>query len=172
MGQHLEPQLKQIVMKTKFSKVLGSSLIITLIFILGCFQKENQPTSENEHISLSRLEKEIESKLREFEKNLKNGDSIALGKMYLADAVIMPSLVGTERIVKNFGSMIRDSITGSNFKTTGLWGNDALLVEEGTGVWSHANGQVVGRGKYLVVWKKEDGEWKILRDSWYPEKKK
>ena len=159
-------------MKTKFSKVLGSSLIITLIFILGCVQKENQPTSENEHITLSRLEKEIESKLREFEKNLKNGDSIALGNMYLADAVIMPSLVGTERIVKNFGSMIRDSITGSNFKTTGLWGNDALLVEEGTGVWSHANGQVVGRGKYLVVWKKEDGEWKILRDSWYPEKKK
>lgn len=159
-------------MKTKFSKVLGSSLLITLIFILGCVQKENQPTSENEHVTLSRLEKEIESKLREFEKNLKNGDSIALGNMYLADAVIMPSLVGTERIVKNFGSMIRDSITGSNFKTTGLWGNDALLVEEGTGVWSHANGQVVGRGKYLVVWKKEDGEWKILRDSWYPEKKK
>ena len=172
MGQHLEPQLKQIVMKTKFSKVLGSSLLITLIFILGCVQKDNQPTSQNEHVSLSRLEKEIESKLREFEKNLKNGDSIALGNMYLADAVIMPSLVGTERIVKNFGSMIRDSITGSNFKTTGLWGNDALLVEEGTGVWSHANGQVVGRGKYLVVWKKEDGEWKILRDSWYPEKKK
>ncbi|WP_242092955.1 YybH family protein [Aestuariivivens sediminicola] len=159
-------------MKTKFSKVLGSSLLITLIFILGCVQKENQPTSENEHVTLSRLEKEIESKLREFEKNLKNGDSIALGNMYLVDAVIMPSLVGTERIVKNFGSMIRDSITGSNFKTTGLWGNDALLVEEGTGVWSHANGQVVGRGKYLVVWKKEDGEWKILRDSWYPEKKK
>ena len=159
-------------MKTKFSKVLRSSLLITLIFILGCVQKENQPTSENEHITLSRLEKEIESKLREFEKNLKNGDSIALGNMYLTDAVIMPSLVGTERILKNFGSMIRDSITGSSFKTTGLWGNDALLVEEGTGVWSHANGQVVGRGKYLVVWKKEDGEWKILRDSWYPEKKK
>ncbi|WP_242118479.1 YybH family protein [Aestuariivivens sediminicola] len=159
-------------MKTKFPKVLCSSLLITLIFILGCVQKENQPTSENEHVTLSGLQKEIESKLREFEKNLKNGDSIALGNMYLADAVIMPSLVGTEQIVKNFGSMIRDSITGSNFKTTGLWGNDALLVEEGTGVWSHANGQVVGRGKYLVVWKKEDGDWKILRDSWYPEKKK
>ena len=68
--------------------------------------------------------------------------------------------------------MIRDSITGSSFKTVGLWGDDQLLVEEGTGIWSHQNGQVVGRGKYLVVWKKDNGDWKILRDCWFPERKK
>jgi hypothetical protein len=64
--------------------------------------------------------------------------------------------------------MIRDSVTGS-FKTTDLWGNDDLLVEEGTGVWYQGKGIIVGRGKYLLVWKKEDGKWKILRDTWFPE---
>ena len=78
--------------------------------------------------------------------------------------------MGRDNIVKGFGSMIRDSITGSSFKTTKLWGNDQLLVEDGTGVWSHANGTVVGRGRYLLVWKKDDGQWKILRDTWFPQK--
>ena len=140
--------------------------------MISCDQKVNEKSAESNKVDLLSLEKEIELKLREFERNLKNGDSIALGNMYMDDAVIMPSTIGRDNIVKNFGSMIRDSITGSSFKTTGLWGNEQLLVEEGAGFWSHTNGQIVGRGKYLVVWKKEDGNWKILRDSWYPEKKK
>lgn len=157
---------------TKFTNTLLLSFLIALIFITGCVQKENENKLETEQVDLSILEKEIELRLREFEKNLQNGDSIALGNMYLANAVIMPSTVGRENIVKNFGSMIRDSITGSSFNTIGLWGNDQLLVEEGTGIWTHENGQVVGRGTYLVVWKKENGNWKILRDIWFPEKKK
>ncbi|MBA4300711.1 hypothetical protein SAMN03080617_00193 [Algoriphagus alkaliphilus] len=68
--------------------------------------------------------------------------------------------------------MIRDSITGSSFKTIHLWGNDQLLVEEGRGTWSHKNGEIVGTGRYLLVWQKEKGEWKILRDTWFADKKK
>ena len=45
-------------------------------------------------------------------------------------------------------------------------------MEDGTGTWSHANGTVVNRGRYLLVWKKDDGKWKILRDTWFSEKTK
>jgi ketosteroid isomerase-like protein len=68
--------------------------------------------------------------------------------------------------------MIRNNITGSSFKTNHLWGNDQLLVDEGTGTWSKTDGTVVGSGRYLLVWKKDDGEWKILRYTWSPDKKK
>ncbi|WP_370479822.1 YybH family protein [Tamlana flava] len=160
-------------MKTiKFTLTLSFMFFLSSIIISSCNQKSNDKDMELKQTDLSVLEKEIELQLREFEKNLQNGDSIALGNMYMADAVIMPSTVGRENIVKNFGSMIRDSITGSSFDTTGLWGNDQLLVEEGKGTWFHANGQIVGRGKYLVVWKKDNENWKILRDIWFPEKKK
>jgi len=156
---------------TKFTKILLLTFLTAPIFITSCDQKANENSLKTEQVDLSNLEKEIELRLREFEKHLQNGDSIALGNMYLANAVIMPSTVGRENIVKNFGSMIRDSITGSSFNTTGLWGNEQLLVEEGAGIWSHENGQVVGRGTYLVVWKKDNGNWKILRDIWFPDKK-
>lgn len=147
------------------------TVLLASIFITSCDQKATKQNLETKQLDLATLEKEIELRLREFEKNLQNGDSIALGNMYMKNAVIMPSTVGRENVVKNFGSMIRDSITGSSFNTTGLWGNEQLLVEEGTGIWSHENGQVVGRGTYLVVWKKDNGNWKILRDIWFPDKK-
>ena len=146
-------------------------MLLLFIFISGCEQKTNEKKLKSE-TDISTLEKEIELRLREYESHLQNGDSIALGNMYTEDAEIIPSTMGRNNITKVFGSMIRDSITGSSFKTTKLWGNDQLLVEDGTGTWSHANGTVVGRGRYLLVWKKDDGKWKILRDTWFPDKKK
>lgn len=147
-------------------------VILVLILVVSCDQKTTETGLKTNQTDISDLEKEIELRLREYENHLKNGDSIALGDMYMFDAEIIPSTVGRENIIKAFSDMIRDSITGSSFTTTGLWGNDELLVEQGTGSWSHQNGQVVGRGQYLLVWQKEDGKWKILRDTWFPEKNK
>jgi len=122
-------------------------------------------------VDMATLEKEIESRLRDYESHLKNGDAIALGAMYMENAEIIPSTVGRKNITKAFGGMIRDSITGASFKTTHLWGNDELLVEDGTGTWFHTNGKALGSGRYLLVWKKDEGKWKILRDTWFPYKK-
>lgn len=158
----------------KKSKANLFRISLVLIFtnsLMGCQQKVDKQELNSE-IDISSFEKEIELRLREYENHLKNGDSIALGDMYMDDAEIIPSTVGRENIIKAFGGMIRDSITGSSFKTTKLWGNDQLLVEDGTGIWYHANGSAVGSGRYLLVWKKDNGKWKILRDTWFPDKKK
>ena len=155
-----------------FYNKLAYTIFTIFILATSCNQKVEETSNEPKQTDIAVLEKEIEMRIREYETNLKNGDSIALGEMYMEDAEIIPSTVGRTNIIKVFGGMIRDSITGSSFKTTKLWGNDELLVEDGTGSWSHENGTVVSRGRYLLVWKKEDGKWKILRDTWFPEKKK
>lgn len=103
---------------------------------------------------------------------LQNEDSLALGNIYTMDAEVFPSTAGRENITKVFGRMIRDSITGLSFKTVHLWGNDQLLVEEGIGTWSHKKGEIVGIGRYLLIWQKEEGEWKILCDTWFADIKK
>ena len=157
--------------KYYFPRTFTVAIFITAIIVTGCNQKSSEKTSESAQVDLSTLKKEIELRLREFENHLKTGDSVALGEMYTVDAEIIPHTAGRENIVKVFGSMIRDSITGSSFNTTQLWGDDQLLVEDGTGIWSHANGTVVGRGRYLLVWKKDGGKWMILRDTWFPDKK-
>ncbi len=157
--------------KIEFRNTLFFTLSITLAFLTSCDQKVTEKNAETKQTDIATLKEEIELRLREYENHLQNGDSIALGGMYMVDAEIIPSTVGRENIIKAFGSMIRDSITGSSFKTTHLWGDDQLLVEDGTGTWYHTNGKAVGSGRYLLVWKKDDGKWKILRDTWFPDKK-
>ena len=157
---------------SKLVNIQFLTFLIASIFITSCDQNVNEQTLKSNQTDFSILEKEIELRLREYESHLKNGNSVALGNMYMEDAEIIPSTVGRNNITKAFGNMIRDSITGSSFKTTKLWGNDQLLVEDGTGTWYHTNGTVVGSGRYLLVWKKDDGKWKILRDTWFSDKKK
>lgn len=156
-------------MKTRGLKaILLLTLLMVFVFISSCNQKTN--ISEQKPTDLATLEKEIELRIKEYEDYLEKGDSISLGNMYTLDAKIIPSVDGRENIVKVFSSMIKDSIIGS-FETTNLWGNDELLVEEGKGIWTNKKGSYNSSGKYLLVWKKEDGTWKILRDTWFPDKK-
>jgi len=162
----LDTTMKEIKLRT----LTVLMVLVTTVFATSCNQKSTENSSKTKTADLLVLEKEIELRLREYESLLQKGDSISLGDMYTLDAEILPSTIGRENIIKAFGRMIRNGITG-NFKTTELWGNEELLVEEGKGSWSNKNGEIVGRGKYLLIWKKDDGKWKILRDTWFPEKK-
>jgi len=69
-------------------------LLIITIIISNCGQKAKEMKTDNEQTDLSTLEKEIQIRLREYESNLRNGDSIALGGLYMEDAEIIPSAVG------------------------------------------------------------------------------
>jgi hypothetical protein len=65
--------------------------------MFSCEQKKENPEL-NVEVDITILEKEIESRLRDYENHLKNGDSIALGNMYMENAEIIPSTVGRENI--------------------------------------------------------------------------
>ena len=119
---------------------------------------------------LSAVKFDIELQIQAWVNALKNGDIAELGNLYTSDAKLMghgrPSIEGRDNIIKELEEFIREKITGSSFTTIGVWGNDELVVEEGTGIFSHENGNIVSRGKYLLVWKKIDGKWKIFRDMY------
>lgn len=145
---------------------------LSVIILVFSFMISNRAQAQSsKSFNPATAEKEIAMQLRAYENALKNGDTAALGNLYCTDAELMqhgsPSIFGRGDIVKEFVPMIHDSITVSGFKTIGLWGNADLLVEEGTGYFAHTNGKVVSRGKYLLVWKKENDEWKIFKDTFF-----
>ena len=154
----------------KFKSLAVRLLLIISLFLISCDRNPAETDQENKQSEIETLKKEIALRLREYENHLKNRDSIALENMHTEDVVLLPSVSGRKNIMKVLGRMMRDSVTGS-FETINLWGDDQLLVEEGKGAWYDKDGNVTATGKYLLVWKKNDGEWDILRDSWFPDKK-
>ena len=51
-----------------------------------------------------------------------------------------------------------------NLKTDELTGDENGLQEVGTYTVSSAEGTELDKGKFICLWKKEDGKWKIHRD--------
>jgi ketosteroid isomerase-like protein len=41
-----------------------------------------------------------------------------------------------------------------------------MLAEEGEYTFMNNDNKELDRGKYIVLWKKENGEWKLFRDCY------
>ena len=132
--------------------------------------------SQKVKFDLHVAKKEIQLQINAFVDALSKSDTIALGNLYTIDAKILnhgsPSTIGRPAIIKDYGETVRSGMTVFNSTITGLWGDNNLLVEESTGYFAYTNGKVVSKGTFLLVWKKEKGEWKIFRDTYFENAKK
>ncbi len=105
-----------------------------------------------------------------FMKAFKAGDSTGVSNSYTSDAKIMaankPSVLGREEIKHFISSIMKEGIKDFRLTTGNIWGDSSLLAEEGTYNISDSAGTQIDKGKYIVLWKPESGNWKMFRDIW------
>jgi len=142
-------------------------LIFTILFNINNFIQA-QNTDEEKQVVLD-VEKErpvIESLINQYSKYLLAGDSVSIAAMYAKDGSI-GCKKGPE-ILSSAGSWIRSSINNDSrhvtFKTTTLTADGNLLIETGVAEGRSEPGELKYTFRYLVVWKKENGIWKLYRD--------
>ena len=124
----------------------------------------------------SATRKAIEANAKAFVEAFNKGDAAAVANMYAADAKILPP---NEKIVEgraNIQAFWQGAI-GAGLKMTSLTpttimpaGN--LLVETGKYVMTIPAGgaTVTDEGKYVVVWRREGRNWKMIRDIFNSDK--
>ena len=151
----------------KLSINIFLTLIIAFVLLLGCRQQQNTGTRPvSEAVDLQKIRSIIEDLDKQFSKDFYNGDSVALTNYYSSDAKF-GSLKGKE-ILSAWGRMIRNSIKDNArnllFTTTAFTGDSVYMVELGIYEERDDKNNLKNKGRYLVVWKQENGEWKIYRD--------
>ncbi|MBK5270578.1 MAG: nuclear transport factor 2 family protein [Bacteroidia bacterium] len=123
-------------------------------------------TSEQPTIDLKKARIIIDSLDKQFSKYYFEGDSVALAAMYAKDGSF-GSLKGND-ILSAMGKNIRDAFKNNTrtiiYTTTSLSTDSEFLVETGIYEVLDDTGNSKGKGKYLVVWKQENGDWKLYRD--------
>lgn len=144
--------------------------IVTVCFGLLCFistvQAQNSTETPPTVLDVEKERPVIESRDALYSKYLLLGDSVSIAAMYTRDGKI-GCKKGPE-ILAAAGSWIRSNIKNDSryvtFKTVTLSSDGDLLLETGLGEGKNVKGEVKYSFRYLVVWKKEDGVWKIYRD--------
>lgn len=155
-------------MKKQSTFLVVTILASTLIFSCKHLEKQvatneiSQPTFD-----LSTAKKEIEAVNQNFMELLAKSDTIGIGNLYTKDAKLMfagaPAFVGREKIQTAFSNILNSGITKVGLKTIAVFGTEDLLAEEGI-VTIYVKDKVVAEEKSIVLWKKEDGKWKLFRD--------
>ena len=145
---------------------LGFKSMLFCFFQVFLFSQTFGQTLAPTTIDLQKARIIIDSLDKQFAQHYFNGDSIAIYNMY-AKGAKFGSLKGNE-ILLSWGKQIRNSIKNDTrvikYTTTSLSTDSEFLVELGTYEMKDSRGNSKYKGKYLVVWKQEDGNWKLYRD--------
>ena len=100
---------------------------------------------------------------------LENGDAAEAARIFSADARLSVSGIdgvreGRQAIEKFWQGALASGIKSLTLTPRDLEGSGDLRIETGTYAAFGANHGELSRGEYLLVWKREDGAWKIHRD--------
>lgn len=144
---------------------MKKQLLIHLLALLS-FSSVLSQSKELPKIDLDEARILVDKFDKQFSKHFFDGDSIALYNMYAKDATF-GTLKGDD-ILKAWGRMIRSSIKNDTrnviYTPILLTTDNEYLFEVGKFEYKDSNGNSKGAGKYLMVLKREDGEWKIYHD--------
>jgi uncharacterized protein (TIGR02246 family) len=113
----------------------------------------------------------IHALVQAFNDHLKAQNDSAIGAMYVADAVLMPPnlpRVSGADSIRQFWAQIWPLKATLEITPTSVRASGDLAVEEGNWTWSMPTpaGDQKDNGKYLVSWRKVDGQWRIAQDMW------
>ena len=97
-------------------------------------------------------------------------DAAALSALYTANATLLPPntthATGTEAILEFWKAAMAAAPPAVKLTSTEVEAHGDTAHEVGTYQMFATDGKVVDKGKYVVVWKREGGQWKLHRDIW------
>lgn len=112
----------------------------------------------------------VEEQGKQFSAALKKGDAAAVAAMYSADAQALPPngeiASGRKAIQDVWQGAIDASMRNLTLSVLEVEKKGDSLYEVGKYTLAGADGKEIDRGKYIVIWKKEGGKWKLHRDIW------
>jgi len=147
-----------------------SSIIVLLLTLTSC---NNSDKSTEKDAEVTETVFDLEKEKQELQKSfngvmaaLASGDAKAVANFYTEDGVFMPHnsqiFTGRKDIEKAFEGFIAGGFTDLDVESTWVEGCGDYLLD--TEKWTLSNGKDTLIGKSLVIWKKEDGIWKMYKD--------
>jgi ketosteroid isomerase-like protein len=144
------------------------------LLAIGCHRPDTASTDTDRDtvaaFDLAATRRVVEEKNRRFTEAHVTGDSVAMVDIFTQDARVLPPdsdpVIGRPAIEALTSQYLTFGITEFREETTAFYGGEDLLIDEGTYIMVYGADSTRESGKYLNVWKKEGGEWKVYSNMW------
>lgn len=150
-------------------KLLITLLAFASLFVISCSNNAGH-SHTHEEFDIKPVKQHIDSLNKIYGQRFTNNDTAFYNALYCKDAVIMP-----EQMPSIAG---RDSIRHFNYNdgknkdfkiaitATNIYGSPEAVIEEGFYTFPGDDGVIYDKGKFITIWKQEDGKWKLFREIW------
>lgn len=105
-----------------------------------------------------------------FQSAFKQGDSAAISKLYTEDGLVLApgsDFIKGPQAIQNFWQGAMDlGIKEARLDSIEVEQHNDTAIELGNYGLNAADGQQLDKGKYIVIWKFSDNQWKIFKDIW------
>ena len=152
-------------MKKIFLPVLAACALL-----FSCTNETAQTTAAADTFNLDSAKAAIAASNATYGACFATGDSAAFVSHYTSDACIspsnMPKMCGPQAVNGFFVGGYKMGIRNLKLTTDEVMGGKDAVVETGTYEVLGDKGVSFDKGKFIVVWKEENGKWKMHRDIW------
>ena len=116
------------------------------------------------------LREAITAANRDFMATFASGDAAGMARLYTTDGQLLPAnsdfVSGSEAIQAFWQGVMDSGLKSAKLETLELDGYEDTAIEVGKYELGGSDGHTVDSGKYVVIWKNDDGRWKLHRDIW------
>ena len=110
----------------------------------------------------------IKAQNAKFSAAASKADGAGFSALYTADAQVLPAgrdaVKGTDELRTFWQGVLDSGVAGVSLKTLEVYAQGTHATEVGEYNLKDKAGESLDHGKYVVVWKREGGDWKLFRD--------
>ncbi len=98
------------------------------------------------------------------------GDPAGMAALYTDNGQLLPAnsdFITGKQAIQDFWQGVMDmGVKKAKLEPIEVEGHSDTAYEVGKYTLQGEGGQVLDTGKYMVIWKQEEGQWKLHRDIW------
>ena len=138
----------------------AAALFTVLLLITACSPSDQSTTIYDEIVAVE----------QQFMTAFEHGDASGLAKLYEVDAQLLPAnrdfVSGRPKIKVFWRGLMQLGIAAVKLETLEVEGAGSLAYEMGRYTIHSSDDQMIDYGKYIVTWRKTEGQWSLYRHIW------
>lgn len=140
---------------------------VAAIWLLSCHPADS--AKENK-FDIAPVKAHITEMNKSYSQRFMTNDTAYYNKRYCKDAVVyspgLPAVTGRDSIISFFYQNGTNKETKIDLPPGNIYGDADLVVEEGSYDFPDGKGGSFDKGKFIALWKQEEGKWKLYREIW------